>query len=267
VSIILRSTLFNIAFYVVLAVYLIAAIPTFLLPHSAIIAVAKSWGRTSLRLLRWICNIDVEFRGLEKIPPGSLLVASKHQSAWETFALFTLFDDPAFILKRELQWLPFFGWYTIKARMIPVNRGKGGQVMADMIARARAEFVRGRQLLIFPEGTRRPVDAAPRYKFGAANLYAECGVPCLPVALNSGLFWPRRTFRRYPGTVRVEILDPIAPGLPREEFFERMSAAIEDASRRLIAQGRHDLDDAHIVRPPDDRTETEGDAAGNGSAL
>ena len=112
-----------------------------------------------------------------------------------------------------------------------------------------------------------PVDAVRRNKFGAANLYAECGVPCLPVALNSGLFWPRRTFRRYPGTVRLVALFPIAPGLPREEFFERMSTVIEDASRRLIAEGRHDLDDAHVVRPPDDSTETEGDAAGNGSAL
>ena len=249
-SIILRSTLFNIAFYVVLAVYLIAAIPTFLLPHSAIIAVAKSWGRTSLRLLRWICNINVEFRGLEKIPPGSLLVAAKHQSAWDTLALLTVFDDPAFSLKRERQWLPFFGWYTIKARMIPVNRGKGGQAMADMIARARAEFVRGRQLLIFPEGTRRPVDAAPRYKFGAANLYAECGVPCLPVALNSGLFWPRRTFLRYPGTLVVEFLDPLPPGLSRREFIERVSTVIETATNRLVAAARAEQAQLFGVVPP-----------------
>lgn len=256
-SIIIRSTIFNAAFYLVLVGYLIAAVPTFFLPRRAIIEVAKAWGRTNLWLLRVICDIRVEFRGLEKIPTGSALIAAKHQSAWETFGLFTLFDDPAFILKRELQWIPFFGWYTIKARMIAVDRGARGQALASMTEASRREFAHGRQLLIFPEGTRRPVGAEPRYKFGVAHLYAECGVPCVPVALNSGLFWPRRTFLRFPGTVRVEFLDPIMPGMAKDEFLFHLQNAIEASASRLVAEGRRDLAasgiDAGLANPEPDR--------------
>lgn len=249
-SIIIRSTIFNAAFYLVLLGYLIVAIPTFFLPRRAIIEVAKAWGRTSVWLLRVICDIRVDFRGLEKVPSGSALIAAKHQSAWETFALFMLFDDPAYILKRELQWIPFFGWYTIKARMIPVDRGAKGQALAAMTEAARREFAHGRQLLIFPEGTRRPVGAEPRYKFGVAQLYAECAVPCVPVALNSGLFWPRRTYLRYPGTVRVEFLDPIMPGLGKEEFLSRLQSVIETSASRLVAEGRRDLAARGIAAGP-----------------
>ena len=163
--------------------------------------------------MRVVCGIKVEYRGLEKIPPGALLVASKHQSLWETFALLPLFSDPAFILKRELQWIPFFGWYAWKAGMIPVDRGRRAQALADMTERARASSARGRQIVIFPEGTRRAPGAEPSYKFGIVHLYGETGIACLPIALNSGLFWPRRSFLRYPGTIVAEVLDPIAPGL------------------------------------------------------
>jgi 1-acyl-sn-glycerol-3-phosphate acyltransferase len=234
---ILRSILFNILFYLNLLIYLIAAIPTFFLPYRGVVAMAQAWGRTNLWLLRVVCGIDVAWTGLEKIPPGPLIVASKHQSSWETFALLTLFDDPTFIVKRELMWIPWFGWYIWKARMIPVDRGAGTQALVLMTEKARLELHRDRQLVIFPEGTRRAVGADPAYKFGVAHLYAEIGVPCLPVALNSGLAWPRRKFLRYPGTVRVEILDPIPPGLERGEFFQRLKKDIEQATARLVAAG------------------------------
>lgn len=240
-SIFVRSLIFNIAFYAVLVVYLLAALPTFLMPRSGIMTVCLIWSRTNLWLLRIICGIEVEFRGAEKIPQGAVVVASKHQSLWETFALIELFPDFVYILKRELQWIPLFGWYTIKARMIPVNRSAGGSALTDMTARALEACREGRQILIFPEGTRRPVGAEPRYRFGVAQIYAACGVPCVPVALNSGLFWPRRTFLRYPGTVRVEVLDPIAPGLSREEMLARASEAIEAATARLVEKGREEL--------------------------
>ena len=165
--------------------------------------------------------------GVEKIPPGPLLVAGKHQSAWETFAFLTLFDNPLFILKRELQWIPLFGWYTIKGRMVAIDRRRGSRALAVMLEHARVELSHGRQLIIFPEGTRRPAGAEPRYKFGVAHVYAAVDVPCLPVALNSGLFWPRRSILRRPGTVVVEILDPIPPGLEKEAFFERLQEEIE----------------------------------------
>jgi len=238
VIILLRSLVFNVLFYLNTLLYLIIALPTFFMPYRAIVEVAKSWGRVNLVLLRVVAGIKCEIRGLEKLPPGPLIVASKHQSAWETFALLPLLDSPVFILKRELQWIPVFGWLTIKGRMVPVDRGGGSQALSAMIERARAELADNRQLIIFPEGTRRPAGAEPRYKIGVALLYMAEGVPCVPIALNSGLFWPRRSLRRLPGTVVAEILDPIAPGLDKDTFFARLQNDLEAATAQLIAEGR-----------------------------
>lgn len=231
-----RSLLFNALFYLNTLIWLIVALPTFVMPYRAIIWVAKTWGRINLVLLRAVAGIDCEIRGREKIPPGPLLVASKHQSAWETFALLPLFDDPTFILKRELQWIPIFGWLLVKGRMVPVDRGKGARSLAHMAERARVELAKGRQIIIFPEGTRRSPGAEPRYKYGVAHLYAAEGVPCLPIALNSGLFWPRRSLKLRPGKVVVEILDPIMPDLDAEIFFETLKSRIESATSRLIEE-------------------------------
>ena len=232
----IRSLIFNALFYLNTLVWLLIGVPTFFLPYRGTIWVAKSWGRISVVLLR-VAGIKFELRGREKIPPCALIVASKHQSAWETFALLPLFDNPLFILKRELEWIPFFGWLLIKSRMVPVNRGAGTQALVEMTERARIELARSRQLIIFPEGTRRPAGAEPRYKYGVAHLYAAAGVPCLPVALNSGVFWPRRrSLMLKPGTVVVEILDPIMPGLDKDVFFKRLQDVIEPASARLIAE-------------------------------
>jgi 1-acyl-sn-glycerol-3-phosphate acyltransferase len=238
---ILRSLLFNTAFYANLILWLILLIPGFLVPRRTFMQLVKLWARSSLWLLRVLAGTRIEVRGREKIPPGGALVASKHQSLWETFALVTLFDDPAFILKRELMWIPVFGWYTWKGGSIPVNRKAGSLALIQMTKRATEEARHGRQILIFPEGTRRPAGAPPAYKYGVAHLYQNLGFPCIPVALNSGLYWPRRRFIRRPGTIRVEILDPIAPGLPREDFFRLLQERIEESSNRLLAEGRAEL--------------------------
>src|ERR1700733_1680101 len=241
VSIFLRSLIYNVLFYLLLICWVIVAIPTFLMPRSGIVTVAQLWSRQNTWLLRVICNVKVAYRGVEKIPEGPLLVASKHQSMWETFALLQRFDQPLYILKRELTLIPFFGWYLIKAGMIAVDRRAGGRALLKMVRQASEEVrVGGRQLIIFPEGTRRPVGAPPAYKPGVAQLYASCRVSCLPVALNSGLFWPRRTFMRYPGTLVVEFLDPVPPGLPRDEFLARIATTIEDATARLVEAGRRE---------------------------
>ncbi len=236
--IVVRSIVFNVVFYLVLFVYLIAAMPTLLMPRGVLLAMVRNWSRVSLWLLKVICNIGCEFRGLENIPKGAALIASKHQSMWETFALITVLDDPAYILKRELLWIPFFGWCAAKAEMIPVDRGRRSQALAAMTERARKETARGREIIIFPEGTRRAPGAEPKYKFGVAFLYTELGVPCVPVALNSGLFWPRRSFKRYPGVVRVEFLPPIGPGLDRQTFYDRLQEAIENKTAELVAMGK-----------------------------
>jgi 1-acyl-sn-glycerol-3-phosphate acyltransferase len=240
VSIFVRSLIYNVLFYLVLAFWVIVGIPTYIMPRWAIMNIARYWARSSIWLMRVICNTKVEYRGLEKIPKGPLIVASKHQSTWETFALLQFFDQPLYILKRELRWIPLFGWYLIKSNMIGVNRGAGGRKLIDMARGAGEEVRRGRQLIIFPEGTRTPVDAPPQYKSGVAQIYVESGVTCIPVALNSGLFWPRRTFMRYPGTLVVEFLDPLPSGLSRREFLTQVSAVIEEATNRLVEVTRRE---------------------------
>jgi 1-acyl-sn-glycerol-3-phosphate acyltransferase len=232
-----RSALFNLLFYLNVVVHLVATVPAFFMPYRAMIAVGRSWARTNLWLLRVICDIRLEIVGLEKLPPGALIVAAKHQSVLETFAFVLLFADPTYIVKRELMWIPWFGWCLWKARMIPVDRGARAKALTRLTARARTELRRGRQLIIFPEGTRRPPGAPPSYKYGVAHIYAETGVPCLPLALNSGLVWGRRSFRRFPGTVRFEILDPIPPGLDKEAMLARLRHDIESATARLMKGG------------------------------
>jgi 1-acyl-sn-glycerol-3-phosphate acyltransferase len=239
-SIFLRSLIFNILFYIVLAFWVLVGIPTYAMPRWGILSIAKNWGLSSIWLMRLVCNTKVEYRGLEKIPQGPLIVAAKHQSIWETFALLQFFDQPLYILKRELTWIPLFGWYLLKADMIGVDRSAGGRSLIKMARAARDEVRRGRQLLIFPEGTRRPVGAPPSYKLGVAQIYTDCDVTCIPVALNTGLFWPRRSFMRYPGTIVVEFLDPLPPGLPRQEFLAKLSSAIETATDRLVRDAREE---------------------------
>ena len=244
----LRSLAFNVAFYVNLVGWMLLCLPAFLLPRRRFLWVPRGWAKSSLWLLKVLAGTGLEIRGRENIPKGGFLVACKHQSFWETFALYTLFDDPAFIHKRELTWIPFFGWYLWKTGMVPVDRRAGSLALVEMNRRAREEAGRGRQILLFPEGTRRPPGAPPAYKFGIAHIYANLGVPCLPVGLNSGLFWPRRRFLRRPGTIVVEFTEPIPPGLSRDVFLRELQTRIEESSNRLLAEGKAELDTLSLVR-------------------
>jgi 1-acyl-sn-glycerol-3-phosphate acyltransferase len=233
-----RSLLFNLLYYLSLLAHMIVALPTLFLPYPALRVFIRSYSRTSLWLLRVICGTKVSWRGTEKIPKGACIVACKHQSAWETFALYSVLDDPIYILKRELMWIPLFGWYMRKAGLIPIDRSAGMAALARMTARVQ-RLLRGRrprQLVIFPEGTRRAPGAAPSYKPGIAHLYARTGLTCVPAALNSGLFWPRRSLRILSGTIIVEFLDPIAPGLDKAAFFATLQDTIEQASACLIQE-------------------------------
>ena len=236
--IVLRSVVFNIAFYFNLVLFLVAGSVFFVTPRKWSISALKIWSRSSLWLLRVICNTQIEVRGRENIPHGGVLVAGKHQSVWETFAILAYLDDPCMVLKRELTWIPVFGWYIYKFRMIAVERSAAAQALRRLLARGSQELSAGRQIVIMPEGTRRAPDAPPDYKSGAAALYGALGCACLPFALNSGLFWPRRRFLRFPGTIVLEFLPLIPAGLPRKAFQERLQAAIEGATGRLVAEGR-----------------------------
>jgi len=238
IAVLVRSIIFNALFYANLIVHLILALPALVLPYGVLHAFLRSYTRISLWLLRVVCGIRVEWRGLEHIVSGPCIIACKHQSMWETFAPFMVLDDPVYVLKRELMWLPLFGWLAHKARSIPVDRNAGMAALARMTARVRQELARGRQVVIFPEGTRRAPGAEPQYRPGIAYLYSRASVPCVPMALNSGLFWPRRSLWRFPGKVIVRVLEPIPPGLERHAFLARLQEVLEAATARLIEESQ-----------------------------
>lgn len=234
----LRSLVFNVVFYLNLVLFLVLGSEFFFTPRKWSIRALQAWGKSALWWMRILCGTHIEVRGIEHIPQGAALVAGKHQSFWETFAILPCLDDPAMVLKKELSYIPFFGWFIHKFKMIAVERSAGSAALKALVSRAKEEAARGRQIVIMPEGTRRPVDAPPEYKPGAAALYTGLGLPCVPFALNSGLFWPRRKFLRRAGTVIIEFLPPIPAGLPRKVFQARLQEAIETATARLVAEAR-----------------------------
>src|SRR5512134_2688355 len=242
-----RSLLFNVLFYVTTTLYVVLGSPLLFAPRSWAMAALANHARFELWLLKTIVGTKLEVRGRDKLPKGACLVASKHQSAWETFALIPLFRDPAYLMKRELFCIPLHGWFSRKFEMIPVDRDKGPSALRRMLREAKDRAAQGREIVIFPEGTRRAPGAPPDYKTGVVLLYEALRIPCVPLALNSGVFWPRRSLLRRPGTIVVEILDPIPPGLPKAEFLERLIGSIETASARLLAEA--EAEEPGIGRP------------------
>lgn len=234
----IRSFIFNVLFYLNLTLFLVLGFWFFFTPRKWSIRALQTWARSSSWLLCRICGTKMEVRGAEHIPQGAVIVAGKHQSAWETFAILPLFDDPCFVLKKQLTYIPFFGWFCLKFKMIAVDRSAGSSALRALIARAKEEVVRPRQIIIMPEGTRRAPDDPPDYKPGAAAVYGQLDVPCVPFGLNAGLFWPRRKFLRYPGTIVVEFCAAIPAGLPRKEFQARLQDAIETTSQKLLSEAR-----------------------------
>lgn len=236
--IVFRSVLFNTLFYVNLIAQMIIMTPAyFLLPRKKAYVIAKNWARSNHWLFDKIVGTTFEIEGLENIPQGGgYIFAPKHQSFWDAYALLPWLDDPLYILKRELTWIPLFGWYLKKQRMVPVNRNARGKVMAAVMERTKAEMDTGRQLIIYPEGTRRPPGATPEYKYGIARLYRDLQVPVVPVVMHPGLFWPRRKFIRYPGHFKVQILPAIPPGMDPDAFLAHLIDVMETASDQLLIE-------------------------------
>ncbi len=232
----LRSLIFLAVFYVNTAVFLIAGSPLLFGPRRWAMAALAAHAKASLWWLKLICGTTMIVRGQEKLPPGPVIVAAKHQAAWDTFALIPLMRDPALVMKNELMSIPLYGWFSRKFGMIPIRRETGPAALRLMVKEARSRAEQGREIVIFPEGTRTIPGAPPRYRSGVLMLYEALGVPCCPLALNSGLYWPRRSFLRYPGPIIVEFLDPIPPGLPRAEFAALLETRLEAACNRLIEE-------------------------------
>ena len=208
-----RSALYFIWFIVITLVLNVGSLPLLLFPRRVIMAAGQSWARLVLFGLDKIAGLRLEIRGAPP-PPGTVLIALKHFSMWETIAMQGLFADPAIVIKRELLSVPFYGWYCRKMKMIAIDRGAGAKAIRALAAAAKDAKADHRPVIIFPEGTRKEPGDPPDYKAGVAALYTSLGVPCIPAALNSGLYW-RGLFLRLPGTVVLEYLEPIPPGLPR----------------------------------------------------
>lgn len=232
----IRSALFIVLLQAWTLVLGILYLPLLLAPRRLVAPAARLWLRGVFLLLRAICGLGYEVRGA--VPKGAALVASKHQSTLETFAFRLILDDPAVILKKELLRIPIFGWYLARTGVVAIDRAAGMKALKEMVKGAEAAAGEGRQVLIFPEGHRMEVGAAPDYHSGVAMLYAGLGLPCVPVALNSGVFWGRGSLTKRAGTVVIEFLDPIPAGLDRKAFMAELENRIETATARLVAGAR-----------------------------
>jgi 1-acyl-sn-glycerol-3-phosphate acyltransferase len=232
-----------------LIVWMILALPSLVMPKRYLRAITRAWARSALFLLRIIAGTHSVFRGVDYIPQGGLLVAAKHQSMWETFALFLIFDRAIFILKRELMWIPLFGWYLKKLGMIPIDRQKGSKILKKLNDDVKRALQEGYQIIIFPEGTRRAPDAPAVYKYGIVHLYHNVRTPVLPIALNAGLFWPRRRFLRRPGTIIAQCMSLIPAGLNKNVFLTQLQETIETTTQALIIEGRGFLSDDALTPP------------------
>ena len=231
----LRSIAFNLSLYVTALAIGLVATPALFLPRGAAVWVIGNLSRLVIWLLKVTAGTRYEIRGA--LPTGPALIASKHQSMWDTIIFTAILNDPAMVLKAELLWIPYYGWFSKKAKMIAIDRGAGASAIRRLSAQGKAALAANRQIVIFPEGTRAAPGAKLDYKPGVAALYRQLGVPCIPAAVNSGLYWPRRRFLRKPGTIVLEFLDPIAPGLDRQTFMAELESRIETATARLLAEG------------------------------
>lgn len=232
--------MFNFLFYTTSVLAGLLGLPLLLGPSRYAVSLMRLVGNWNLWLLKVIAGTRYEVRGIENIPKTACVVASKHQSMWETVSLLAIVDHPALVLKQELLHIPLYGWYVRKARMIAIRRSDGTKALRQMLRQASNAVKEDRHLIIFPEGTRAAPGARNPYMPGVAGLYGHLNVPCVPAALNSGIFWPRRKLLRKPGTIVIEFLPAIPPGLNRKAFMTELETKIEAATDRLLAEAGFD---------------------------
>jgi 1-acyl-sn-glycerol-3-phosphate acyltransferase len=238
--------LFNGALTVWSAVILLVVLALLPFPGRMLQSVTRLWMRSLHWLLRVTVGLTYEVRGLEGLPPGPVIFAAKHQSAWDTTIFYCLVEDPAYVLKKELLSIPIYGWYLQRTKMISIDREAGPSALRRMLRQADEALGRGRSVVIFPEGTRvAPGEKLP-YHPGVAALYSRTEAAVVPVAVNSGLFWGRRSFLKRPGTIVIEMLPPMPRDLDRRGFMAELERRIEEATARLVAE-------AGDVLKPDER--------------
>lgn len=229
----LRSFLYLVLFILWTVLVALVCTPMLFMPRRWIFGMFHVWGHGVVALLR-VAGVRVEVRGREFIPTGPAVVAPKHQCMLDVFAQFTWLPRTAFVMKKELALIPWFGWYGRKGGAIVIDRGGASKTMRQVIREGKERFGRGQQVVIFPEGTRQPIGAEPDYKPGIAALYRELDVPVCPVATNAGAHWSARGLKLTPGLIVYEYLEPIPPGLKRGEFMRILEERIEAKSNELL---------------------------------
>jgi 1-acyl-sn-glycerol-3-phosphate acyltransferase len=234
----IRSIIYYFLFIVNLVLFCIICLPLFILPQKTGLKLLKLWAKSSQYILLYTCKIDFEVRGKENIPNHKALIASKHQSTWETINYLHILEDPIMILKKELILIPFFGLYAIKFGNIAIKRSSGSKALKELIQRTKRIKKNKRPIIIFPEGTRQKPSNAADYKRGVFALYKNLNIPCIPVALNSGIYWPKNQLRKIPGKIIIEFLDPIDPGLTSSKFMSELESRIENATKKLVVESK-----------------------------
>ena len=231
-----KAVIFNIIVHLNILIQLVFWSPIFFfLPREDGWKIVKGIAWTCLWLQHKIVGSTFDFRGTENIPENAgCIIAAKHQSTWETYTMLLFLADPSYILKRELLFLPFFGWFAWKMDVVGVNRGRKGEALASMTRNSRVQYKEGRQIVIYPEGTRKKPGAEPNYKYGIVHLYKELDATIVPAALNSGLYWPRRSWYLYPGELVLEFLKPIEKGLSKDKFKAKLENVIETATNKIM---------------------------------
>jgi len=245
-----RAFAFNFAFFAWTAICGMAGLPFLLTPRAVTMRFGRFWAAGVLALLKVIVGLEHETRGLDRLPRNGCIIAMKHQSAWDTVILPIVLGDPAIVLKRELLLLPFYGWYAARAGSIAIDRKAGAGALRRMLATARTIAASGRPIVIFPEGTRVAPSERRPYHPGVAALYQALGLPVVPAAVNSGLYWGRRSFVKHPGRIILEFLDPIPPGLPRPQLMSELERRIETAAALLLQEGQPAQREALPTRSP-----------------
>ena len=232
----IRSLIYAVWLFVGTTILALIYLPALLLPRKFIAQGIRLWGWYLRFGLRLICGVRVEVRGQQFAPKGPALIAAKHQGWLDVFAGFTFLPDAAFVMKKELLKIPLIGWYSKKVGMIWVDRGAHAAALRKLLVDTQDRMQEDRQVVIFPEGTRTSPGEPGAYKPGIAALYRDLGLPCTPLATNSGLHFPAKGLIKYPGTVVFEFLEPIQPGLKRGEFMKVLEERIETASAKLLAE-------------------------------
>ena len=229
----IRSILFNFFLYLWTILLGVVFLPYLFTPSHYLRQPAKLWVKGIFYLLKFICNITYEFRGINNIPKTAVIAASKHQSAFETLALFFYLEKSIFIHKKELFYIPIFGLYLKKYKMISINRKQGTKAIRKMLNEVKKRIIEGNSIIIFPEGTRKKPGELPDYKTGIAGIYIKAETFVLPIAVNSGYYWPKHSFIKKPGKIIIKFLELIPPKLEKKIFLKKIELVIEQGTKEI----------------------------------